>query len=115
MTRARTRPRVSGLKTPPKVTGKLKAALDAMIWQAARRAEVALIAGMSDHSLRAALRKPHVMAHYLAECEMLRLRGRAKRLHRPDELASQDSNQNAARAEAARFPTLYSLFVKTGG
>jgi hypothetical protein len=98
MTRAHTRPRVSGLKTPPKVTGKLKAALDAMIWQAARRSDAALLAGLTDHSLRAALKKPHVMAHYLAECEVLRLSGRAKRLHRLDELATQDGNKNAAVA-----------------
>jgi hypothetical protein len=38
------------------------------------------------------------MAHYLAECEVLRLSARSKRLHRLEELASQDGNKNAAVA-----------------
>jgi hypothetical protein len=38
------------------------------------------------------------MKHYLAECEMLRLSGRAKRLHRLDALAQQNDNKNAAVA-----------------
>jgi hypothetical protein len=85
-----------GRSLPGKVTGKLKTALDAMVWQAASRKDAAAIAGLTDHSLRQALRRPHVMQRYLSECELLRLSGRAKRLHRLDELASQDSNKQAA-------------------
>jgi hypothetical protein len=53
---------------------------------------------MSDHSVRQALTRSHVMAYYNAECEVLRLSGRARRLHRLDELAAQDTNKNAAVA-----------------
>ena len=83
---------------PNKVTGRLRRAVDAMVWQAASRKEAAELAGMTDHSLRQALRRPHVMHHYLRECEVLRLSGRAKRLHRLEEIAANDRNQNAAVA-----------------
>jgi hypothetical protein len=69
-----------------------------MVRNAASRNEAAQAAGMTDHSLRQALKRPHVMRHYLAECEVLRLSGRAKRLHRRDEIAHQDDNKNAAVA-----------------
>jgi hypothetical protein len=48
------------------VTGKLKAALDLMVWSGERRAHAAEKAGLADSSLRAALRKPHVLQHYNA-------------------------------------------------
>jgi uncharacterized protein YlxW (UPF0749 family) len=83
---------------PGKVTGRLKVAIDAMVWQAANRKEAAATAGMTDHSLRQALRRRHVMDHYLRECEVLRLSGKAKRLHRLEEIASSDRNLNAAVA-----------------
>jgi len=83
---------------PGKVTGRLRIALDEMVWKASSRAEAAKVAGMTDHSLREALRRPHVRRHYLDECEVLRISGRAKRLHRLEELAAQDVNRNAAVA-----------------
>jgi hypothetical protein len=83
---------------PGQVTGRLRRVLDAMVWEAASRKEAAEKAGMSDHSVRQALKRPHVMAYYNSECEVLRLSGRARRLHRLDELAAQDTNKNAAVA-----------------
>jgi hypothetical protein len=83
---------------PLKVTGRLKVAIEAMVWQAASRKDAAAIAGMTDHSLRQALRRSHVMHHYLRECEVLRQSGKAKRLHRLEEIAASDKNQNAAVA-----------------
>jgi len=56
------------------------------------------VAGLTDHGLRQALRRPHVMAFYLSECEVLRASGRAKRLHRLEELAAQNVNINGAVA-----------------
>jgi hypothetical protein len=82
------------------VTGRLRAALTAMVWQGARRAEAAKISGMTDHSLRAALRKPHVKAWYLAELGVLRESERPKTFHRLTELRDQDENKNAAVAAA---------------
>jgi hypothetical protein len=83
---------------PGKVTGRLKRAIDAMVWQAASRKEAAEMAKMTDHSLRQALKRPHVMAYYVAECEVLRVSGRAKRLHQLEALAEQTENRNAAVA-----------------
>jgi hypothetical protein len=82
------------------VTGRLRAALTAMVWQGARRAEAAKIGGMTDHSLRAALRKPHVKAWYLAELGVLRESERPKTFHRLCDLRDQDENKNAAVAAA---------------
>lgn len=83
---------------PGKITGRLRKALDAMVWQALARDDAAKAAGLTPHALYCALRKPHVRAAYLAECEVLRTSGRAKRLHRLDELAMQSTNLNAAVA-----------------
>jgi hypothetical protein len=71
-----------------------------MVWQGARRAEAAKIGGMTDHSLRAALRKPHVKAWYLAELGVLRESERPKTFHRLCDLRDQDENKNAAVAAA---------------
>jgi hypothetical protein len=62
---------VKGRSAPGKVTGRLRIAIEAMVWKSARRHEAATEAGMTDHSLRAALKKPHVKA------ELLRRIGRA--------------------------------------
>ena len=83
---------------PGRVTGKLYKAVEAMVWEGASRKEAAQAASLSDHGLRQALRRPHVLAFYLAECEVLRTSGRAKRLHRLEALAAQDDNRNAAVA-----------------
>jgi hypothetical protein len=83
---------------PHRITGRLLTALNAMVWEGLTRKEAAKAAGFAEHSLYVALRKPHVRQWYLGECEVLRLSGRAKRLHRLEELAMQDENKNAAVA-----------------
>jgi hypothetical protein len=83
---------------PGRVTGKLYKAVEAMVWEGASRKQAAQAASLTDHGLRQALRRPHVLAFYLAECEVLRTSGKAKRLHRLEELALQDENKNAAVA-----------------
>jgi hypothetical protein len=83
---------------PLKVTGRLKHALELMVWSGLARDAAAKEAGLKPHSLYCAFRKSHVLAHYRNECEALRVSGRAKRLHRLDELAAQDENKNAAPA-----------------
>jgi hypothetical protein len=83
------------------VTGKLRAALDLMVWQGERRADAAEKAGLADSSLRAALRKPHVLQHYNAELAALRTSLRAKNVHRLDKIAD-DSNNDMARVSALK-------------
>jgi hypothetical protein len=81
---------------PGKVTGRLKTAITAMVWDGASRKEAAQVAGLSDHGLRQALRRAHVKRFYLAELDVLRTSGRARTLHRLEALRDQDSNKAAA-------------------
>jgi hypothetical protein len=88
---------------PMKVTGKLKHALDLMVWKGARRAAAAKQAGMTDHSLRAALKKPHVKAAYLAELQVLRESERARNIHALVEVRDGKQHSNPmARVQAAK-------------
>jgi hypothetical protein len=74
------------------VTGKLKVAIDAMVWEGARRQDAAEKAGLKDHSLRAALKKPHVLRYYHVELGVLRESVRAKNFHRLDDIANEAGN-----------------------
>lgn len=81
---------------PLKVTAKLRTAIDAMVWEGKQRDDAARSAGLTPNALYAALRKPHVKAHYLSECEILRTSGRARRIHRLEEISEATSNLNAS-------------------
>jgi hypothetical protein len=83
------------------VTGKLKTALDLMVWSGKKRVDAAQEAGLADCSLRAALRKPHVLQHYNAELAALRTSLRAKNVHRLDTIAD-DSKNDMARVAAVK-------------
>jgi hypothetical protein len=85
---------------PGKVTGRLHAAIMEMVWKGSCRADAAKAAQMTDHSLREALRRPHVKTFYLAELGILRTSERAKTFHRLCALRDQDENRNAAVAAA---------------
>lgn len=77
------------------VTGKNRVAIEAMVWIGLNRAEAAAKAGLTDHSLYVAMTKPHVKAFYLAQCEMLRLSGKARRIHRLNDMVEQNDNKAA--------------------
>jgi hypothetical protein len=62
------------------VTGKLKVALDEMLFKASCRSDAAKAAGMTDHGLREAMNKPHVRAYYSQGLEILRTSERAKNI-----------------------------------
>jgi hypothetical protein len=83
------------------VTGKLRTALELMVWQGVKRVEAAAQAGLADSSLRAALRKPHVLQHYNAELAALRTSLRARNVHRLDTIAD-DSKNDMARVGAIK-------------
>jgi hypothetical protein len=90
-----------GRTAPGRVTGKLKAAIERMIWQGDKRADAAVAAGMTDHGLRSALRKSHVKAAYLAELDLLRTSERARNVHALVDV--RDASDNAmARVAAAK-------------
>ena len=83
------------------VSGKLKTALDLMVWHGKPRDEAASTAGIKDHSLRAALKKPHVKAFYAGELDALRTGERARNVHALVDV--RDSSKNSmARVAAAK-------------
>jgi hypothetical protein len=77
------------------VTGKLKTALDLMVWDGLKRNDAAIAAGLAESSLRFALRKPHVLAYFRAETAALRENLRARNLHRLDAIADDSKNDMA--------------------
>ena len=89
------------------VTGKLKTALDLMVWDNLKRKDAAEKAGLADSSLRFAFRKPHVMAYYHAELKALRDNLRARNVHRLDGIAD-DSKNDMARGAAVKALELIS-------
>lgn len=84
-----------------RVTGKVRAAIEAMVWDCLPRDEAAAKAGISPHGLYKALRKPPVKAAYLAELEVLRTSERARDIHTLNEVRDQTSNQ-MARVQAVK-------------
>lgn len=91
---------------PGKVTGRLRTAIEQMVWHSARRADAATTAGMTDHSLRTALKKAHVLAYMRAELGALRESERPRTLNRLAELRDQDENKNAAVSAAKALEQL---------
>lgn len=81
-----------------KVTGKLKVALEAMVFQAMQRKDAAQHAGLTDHALYYAFRKPHVKAFYFEQLDVLRTSAQARALTRLIELSDQSDNLTAAVA-----------------
>ncbi|MCK1718874.1 hypothetical protein [Bradyrhizobium sp. 141] len=79
-----------------KITRKVRDAISLMVWEGLKRDDAAQRVGMKDNSLYVALRKPDVRAFYLSECEVLRTSGRARRLHRLEQMSEQDDNKQAA-------------------
>jgi hypothetical protein len=84
-----------------RVTGKNKAAIDAMVWQGLNRRDAAQTAGLTDHALYTALTKPHVKAYYLSQLDVLRTSERARNIHALVEVRDQDENK-MARVQAVK-------------
>jgi hypothetical protein len=80
------------------VTGKLKGAIDRMVWNGSPRDQAALEAGMSNHGLRDALKKPHVKTYYTEQLEVLRTSERARNIHRLAEIRDAANNMPAVQA-----------------
>ena len=83
------------------VTGKLKQAIDLMLYKGSCRADAAKAAGMTDHGLREAFKKPHVKAYYNAGLDVLRTSERARNISALADV--RDTSDNAmARVSAAK-------------
>jgi hypothetical protein len=88
------------------VSGKLKVALDLMLYEAASRADSAERAGLKDHSLRAAMRKPHVAAYYRQGLEVLRMSERPKNIFALAKIRDKSENGMAVVAAAKALEQL---------
>jgi hypothetical protein len=86
---------------PGKVTGRLKTAITAMVWDGASRKEAAQVAGLSDHGLRQALRRAHVKRFYLSELDVLKTSERARNVLALVDVRDNSSN-SMSRVQAAR-------------
>lgn len=86
---------------PGKVTGRLKRALDAIVWQGLDRADAAVQAGMTDHSLRTALSKPHVTRYLKEQVKVRRSAAWAKNQIALEEIRDQGES-HLARVQAVK-------------
>lgn len=94
-------------RTPDKqrVTARVRAAIEAMVWQGLQRADAARAAELAEHSLYQALRRPPVKALYLSELQALRDSERARSFHTLVEVRDQTDNQMArVQAVKAMYP-----------
>lgn len=66
-----------------------------MVWEGLPRSKAAEKAGISEHGLYKALRKPPVKAFYLSELDVLRTSERARNFHTLVDIRDQTSNQMA--------------------
>ena len=82
------------------ITGKVRVAIDAMVWEGLPRKEAAIRAGISEHGLYKAFRKAPVRQHYLNELEVLRTSERARNIHALAEV--RDGTNQMARVAAVK-------------
>ncbi|WP_128931945.1 hypothetical protein [Bradyrhizobium zhanjiangense] len=83
------------------VPGKLKTAVDLMLYEGSRRADAAMAAGMTDHGLREAFKKPHVKAYCNAGLQVLRESERARNIRRLAEIRDTGNGTPAVNAVRA--------------
>ena len=86
-----------------RIGGRLKQALDLMVWGDGERRylpdnEAAAIAGLNVISIRNALHKPHVLAYYKQQREVLRARESPANIHRLCEIRDAADNMPAVNA-----------------
>lgn len=86
---------------PRQVTGKLKRALDLMVWERKTDSEAAVTVKMNVLSIRNAMQKAHVRAYYIAQRDVLRTRECAANIHTLIDVRDQTSNQ-MARVQAVK-------------
>lgn len=80
------------------ISGKVKTAMDAMVWQGLNRKQAAELAGLKEHSLYVAFSRPHNKAYYLSQLEVLRTSERARNIHRLVDIRDKADNMPAVNA-----------------
>jgi len=91
--------RLARNKQPPlRITRRVKDGIDAMVAQGLDYQAAAIHAGMSTYRFRLALEKPHVMAYYRAQCQVLRASTTARNIHRLCQIRDAEDNMPAVNA-----------------
>ena len=86
-------------KQPPLcITKRVKDAIDIMVNDGADYQTAARQVGLTTYALRLALGKPHVLAYYRSQCDVLRNARRARNIHRLAEIADAENNMPAVNA-----------------
>jgi hypothetical protein len=79
-----------------RITARVRVAILAMVHEGLHRRDAAAKAGLAEHSLYQALRRPLVRALYNSELDVLRTSARARTFHRLEQLRDQDRSPTAA-------------------
>ena len=91
--------RLARNKTPPlRITKRVREAIDTMVERGMRYNEAATEHGIAVRHMRLALQKPHVIAYYKAQCQVLRDARLARNIHRLGEIADAENNMPAVNA-----------------
>lgn len=87
-----------------RISGRVRKAIEAMVWSGRTRAEAAADAGIADDTLYRAFRKPEVKAAYLAECDVLRTSARSRAITRLIGISEENDGMPAVQAIRTLFP-----------
>lgn len=85
----------------PRLSARMKRALDLMVWDCKTDNEAAVETGMTVTNIRLALKQPHGRAYYRGQIDVLRQRESAANIHALLEVRNQKSNQ-MARVQAVK-------------
>jgi hypothetical protein len=91
--------RLARNKTPPlRITRRVKEVIDVMVSNGLGYSEAATEVGLTPRAMRMALNKPHVLAYYKAQCQVLRGATTARNIHRLCEIRDAENNMPAVNA-----------------
>jgi hypothetical protein len=86
-------------KRPPlRITRRVREAIDKMVADGLDYAAGATEAGLTPRAMRMALAKPHVVAYYHEQCQVLRSSTAARNIHRLCEIRDAENNMPAVNA-----------------
>src|SRR6516165_10209330 len=86
-------------KTPkPRITPRVKRAIDAIVHDAKSWNEAAAETGLSMRTMRLAFERPHVMSYYRQQCQVLRASTAAHSIHRLRQIGDAADNMPAVQA-----------------
>jgi hypothetical protein len=94
--------RVPAARSGKEVGGKLKKALDLMVWEGVPWADAAKAVAYDGKWMRKALERPHVMRYIREQKQVFRTYASARNIHRAAEIRDQDDNKTAA-IQAIRY------------